>query len=402
MPLTLKNREARSVLLDLQGLARPRRRRLSNEELMTLIRQMGYVQLDTINTVERAHHMILFSRNQTYRHHQLKALLEQERTLFEGFTHDACVIPIDFYPHWRHRQRRTEKRIFESANWQKRLGPEPKKTIKRVMTRIREEGPLMSRDFDDASDGRGSWWGWGPSKAALECQWHAGKLAVTRRDGFQKVYDLTERVIPEQHRTSKPSQKETLDWKCRAALERLGFASCGEIARFWNSTKPAQVSAWAAPLIGNELIEIDVIEAGGAKRSVLAFADIEERLTKTQKAPKALRFLSPFDPLIRDRQRLERIFGFDYRIEIFVPEKNRKYGYYVLPIIEGDRLTGRADLKVHRKEGILEMKGLWLEPKVKLTPARQRALSSELERLAKFTGAQTIHADPAFKKAKTG
>ena len=383
-PLRISNRDARRLFLDLQGLARPPRQKLGPDSLHDLVRQLGFVQLDSINAVEHLH--------------------EERGDLFEHWTHDASIIPTEFYPHWRHRFAQVRKQL-PNPRWKQRLGPDGPKLVRAVKKRIEREGPLMSRDFEDK--GKGAWWGWGPSKTALEYLWRTGDLAIARREGFQKVYDLTERVIPDLHRAAAPSLKETVDWKCREALARLGVATTGEIAAFWASVSPKQAADWAKPRIGTELIEVEIAGGktgnnGSKPRTALAFADIEDRLAAAAAAPKKLRFLSPFDPVIRDRKRTERLFGFDYRIEVFVPEKKRQYGYYVLPVLEGDRFTGRADMKVHRKDGRLELKGLWLEKNVRLTPAREESLRKALARLGRFTGAATIDADAALRRTKAG
>ena len=390
-PFVIANRDARRLFMHTHGLSRPTRGKFSRDDLLGLIHQLGFVQLDSINTVERAHHMILYSRANKYKREDLAHLLEQERTLFEHWTHDASLIPTAFYPYWRHRFDHAKK-AANYPRWQNRLGPNGKKIIRTVRERIKSEGPLMSRDFEDK--GQGAWWGWGPSKTALEYLWRTGELAITGRQGFQKIYDLRDRVIPEDARThSKLSKAALIDWKCREALERLGFATPGDLARFWATVSPKDAAAWAAKQ--KDLIQVTVDTANKSKpRSMLAFADIEDRLAAAKAAPKAPRFLSPFDPLIRDRTRTENLFGFDYRIEIFVPEKKRQYGYYVLPILEGDRFTGRADIKVHRKEDRLEVKGLWLEKGVALTPKRQDGLSKALTGLAKFTGVTEVDWDP--------
>lgn len=397
MPLTISNEEMRRLILDRQALSCSPRGAFDTDDLQAMIRRLGYVQLDSINTVERAHHMILHSRADGYRHNQLKQAHEEDRSLFEHWTHDACLIPADFYPYWHHRFQRARKRT-PNPRWRERLGPDADKVIRAVRTRIRKEGPLMSRDFEDK--GKGTWWGWGPSKTALEYLWRSGELAIARRDGFQKVYDLAERTIPARHREKKPSLAETIDWKCREALTRLGAATPGEIAAFWASVSPKQASDWVNGKLGRGLIDVEIENADGSLRAAVAPASIEAEIAALAEPPSRLRFLSPFDPLISDRKRVERLFDFDYKVEIFVPEAKRKYGYYVLPILEGTKLTGRADLKVHRKEGRLEMKGLWLEPGVRLGKGRETAIRQALARLARFTGAETVAADAALRRAK--
>lgn len=396
-PLHMSNKQARHILLSRQGLADAPTGPFGPAKLKQMIHQLGYVQLDSINTVERAHHMILHSRADKYRHAHLHTLHEEEASLFEHWTHDACLIPTDFYPYWHQRFERATRHL-NSPRWQERIGPDAKKVIKNVKDRIKREGPLMARDFEDK--GQGAWWGWGPSKTALEFLWRAGDLAIARRDGFQKVYDLTERVIAETHRTEKPSEAATIDWKCREALKRLGVATSSEIAAFWASISPKEANAWVTAEIGKSLAPVTFETHNGETKNAVAFKELEDELTKIKAPHKRLRLLSPFDPVLRDRKRAERLFGFDYRIEVFVPEKKRQYGYYVLPILEGDKFTGRTDLKVHRKEGRLEMKGLWLEPGVKLSNTRETAIRGALSRLAKFTGASEIDADAALQRAK--
>ncbi|MEQ9520794.1 MAG: crosslink repair DNA glycosylase YcaQ family protein [Parvibaculum sp.] len=395
--LPISDKTARHLLLSRQGLSGAPTGPFDANNLKNLIHQLGYVQLDSINTVERAHHMILHSRADNYRHLHLQNLHEEEASLFEHWTHDACLIPTEFYPYW-HQRFQAASRHLNSPRWQERIGPDAKKVIKNVRARIKREGPLMARDFEDK--GKGAWWGWGPSKTALEFLWRTGDLAIARRDGFQKVYDLTERVVDESHRVRKPGPTETRNWKCTEALKRLGVATPTEIAAFWASVSIKEANAWVTENLERSLVQVAVHGKDGSIKNAIAFKELEDELPQLPKPHNRLRLLSPFDPVLRDRKRAERLFGFDYRIEVFVPEKKRQYGYYVLPLLEGDRFTGRTDLKVHRKEGRLEVKGLWLEPGINLSAAREAALRRALSRLAKFTGVTEIDADAALQHAK--
>lgn len=397
--LEIPNRDARRLFLDHHALSLAPAERHGDDETLALIRRLGFVQLDSINTVERAHHMILFSRAPGYRREQLSALHHDHAALFEHWTHDASLIPIEFYPHWRHRFRAAKARIAASPRWQDRIGEDGQKLLRKVRRRLRREGPLMARDFEDK--GAGGWWGWGPSKTALEMLWRTGEVAIARREGFEKVYDLAERVIPEELRKARPSETASTDWACREALDRLGIATPQEIAGFWKLASIANAKAWAAKALKRgEIVEVSVEGTDGSRQRAFAPADIEARLAQAAEAPQGIRFLSPFDPAIRDRKRALRLFGFDYRIEVFVPEKKRQYGYYVLPIMEGDRFIGRADMKAHRAEDRLEMKGLWLEPGVKLTGAREKKIRSAFATLARFTGTPAIEADAALRRAR--
>lgn len=387
----ISNRAARRLLLAVHGLSDDPTRRLDDDGLVALIERLGFVQVDSINTVARAHHHILFSRSQTYRPAQLTRMIESEAALFENWTHDAAVIPSRFYPYWRHRFARDRDRL--AARWRKWGRTDFERYLGRVVRRIRREGPLMARDFgrEDSKGGDG-WWDWHPEKTALEYLWRTGKLAVARRDGFQKVYDLPERVLPPEHLAARPTRAAFLEWKCRSALARLGFATPGEIAAFWGALSPAEATAWCAGRARRELAQTLVEPAAdGPPRRVLVPHDLPDRLPQLPEPPTRIRALSPFDPLVRDRARLERIFDFRYRIEVFVPAAKRKYGYYVFPLLEGDRFIGRTDLKVERRDsGVLRVQGLWLEPGIAMTRGRRHKLEAELNRLARFAGAERV------------
>ncbi len=398
----IRNRDARHWLLHLQGLASPPRQALGQDGLRDLITHIGFVQIDSINTVERAHHQILFSRNQTYRRDDLRALHEDDGAVFENWTHDAAIIPSVFYPHWRHRFAHIQDDL--RSRWRKWRRSGFEELIDGVRTTIERDGPTRARDLapnqlrGDPKQSGGTWWDWHPAKTALEYLWRTGEVAVARRDGFQKVYDLSERVIPAAHRAATVSRDETVDWACRSALDRLGFATSGELAAFWDAVSPKEAAEWCAARLGTDLRQVAVEPANGGKpRLCFAGADYRERLAPPP--PARLRVLSPFDPALRDRARTERLFGFRYRIEVFVPAARRQYGYYVFPLLEGARFVGRIDMKHARQEGALRVKRLWLEPNVRLTAGRRRKLEAELERIRKFTGADRLVFEQGYDRA---
>jgi uncharacterized protein len=225
-PFPLSNRDARRLFLSLKGLSEPPGRRLTPDSLHQLIDRIGFVQLDSIQVVERAHNHILFSRNETFRPKHLVHLHERERRLFEHWTHDAALIPIEHYPHWRHRHQRTLTQRTWRRFWEERMGGD-RSVLTQVKTRLSREGPLKNRDFESNRKGKSSWWGWSTHKAALEYLWFTGEVAIVGRDGFQKIYDMAERVIPAEHRAQTTSRAETVDWACQSALTRLGVAKSG-------------------------------------------------------------------------------------------------------------------------------------------------------------------------------
>jgi uncharacterized protein YcaQ len=251
----------------------------------------------------------------------------------------------------------------------------------------------------------GGWWDWHPEKTALEYLWRTGELAVARREGFQKVYDLAERVIPAAHREAAPDRAALIDWACRGALERLVFATSGELAAFWGAVTPGEAATWCRDRLGRDLVEVAVEgaprgrAANGKPRPAYARPDFRERLAEMPAPPGGIRVLSPFDPLVRDRARTERLFGFRYRIEVFVPEARRRYGYYVFPLLERDRLIGRIDMARAKDDGALSVTGLWLEPRLALTKSREDRLAAELDRLARFVGVDAVRFENGFLKS---
>jgi uncharacterized protein len=393
-PARVSAHSARLLLLDSQGLLDDPARRVTPAAVRTLVERMGFVQIDSINVVERAHHLILASRLDQYRPTILARLLERDRLLFEHWTHDASAIPVRWYPHWRHRFVRYDRRMRSNTWWRQRIGENPDALLAEVRDRIEREGPLLSADFEHDGES-GGWWAWKPQKAALEHLWRTGTLAVARRVNFNKVYDLTERVLPEACALPAPEQDEHVAWACSTAIERLGAATPSELAAFWGAVALAEARAWCDRAAALGAIEPVVIESedGGKPRRAFAVTDWRERLERAPAPPGRMRLLSPFEPVIRDRARTRRLFNFEYTFEAFVPAAKRRYGYYVMPMLERDRLVGRADLKLHRADGRLEVRGLWWEPGVKATKARRAHLEAALARLAELVGADRVSID---------
>jgi uncharacterized protein YcaQ len=382
MTLKISNRDARRLWLDAQGLSAPPTGPL---DVAAIIRRLGFVQLDTIQVLARAHHHILWSRNQHYREPMLDRLL-RERAVFEHFTHDASAIPMEFYPFWRRRFRQMEERV---RGWEWHRGMLDEAGRNRIKARIEAEGPLSTKAFDTKVPGKREMWKRPPHKLSLDYMWYAGELSTSHRHNFTKYYDLTERVIPERFRRDERPEEEQIEWLCRAALERLAFGTEGDVQRFWAAVSPAEVRGWAhANRDSLRIVEIEGRD--GSWRRALALAGIEARLDAAPPPTSRLRLLSPFDPVIRDRTRLERLFGFEYRIEIFVPAAKRRWGYYVYPLLEGDRFVGRIEVKAERGAGRLVVMRLWPEPGIAWTAARDAKLAAELDRIARFVGVREV------------
>lgn len=381
--LKIKNRDARRLWLGAQGLASAPTGPL---DVLQIIKDLGFVQLDTIRIVARAHHHIIWSRNQNYREALLGKLLSEDRSVFEHFTHDASVLPMDFYPMWARQFQRLGKRVSRSAYYRTNLKQSDLASIK---ARILDEGPLSTRAFDTKITGNKKAWARPPHKLALDHMWYSGELSTSYRKNFHKFYDLSERVIPAAIRNRKHSDGEQIDWLCRTALDRLAFGTLGEIQRFWAATEAREVKAWAKN-IEDELVAVNIESADGNRFTYMAPREIEQRLAETPSPTTRLRIINPFDPIVRDRARLSRLFGFDYRIEIFVPAAKRRWGYYVYPLLEGDRFVGRIEVKADRNAGLLNVTNIWAEAGIKWTAGRSRKLNAELDRLARFVGAKVV------------
>lgn len=395
MVAVLTNTAARRHFMARHGLAGAGAGPGRGADLAGVIHDLGFVQLDSVNTFARAHDAILWARRRSYRPRALELALARDRAVFEHWTHDAAAIPMAFFPHWRLRFQRDAARL--AARWAKDRRAGFMEKSEAVLRHIADNGPCGSGDVGaDETRGSGGWWDWHPSKTALEYLWRSGELSVCHRSGFRKVYDLTERVIPAEVLNARPHPQDTVDWLCGAALDRLGFATSGEIAAFWDTVTPQEAKTWTAEALARrDVIEIDVETADGQQRRCLARPDLLD--CPPPEPPGGVRILSPFDPMLRDRARAERLFGFRYRIEIFVPAPKRVYGYYVFPVLEGDRLIGRVDMK--RDGGCLAVRAFWPEPGLRIGDGRRKRLEAELTRAARFGGCDTIRRAPDWLRA---
>lgn len=336
-----------------------------------MLEQLGFVQLDSINAVARAQELTLHARLPNYRHESLFELLPQRRA-FEHWTHDASMLPASSWPYWSERFRQRGGGVLRSNWWRERMGPNFQDVFDMVLDRLRQEGPLQSKDFTSEHKSAGGWWNWKPEKAALEHLWLSGQISVIKRRNFQKFYDLSSRFLGEPA-VSPP--EDWVDWACRGALERLGVATATEIAAYWRLVSVTQAREWCRG-------QLSVRDNLG--RAAVAVADWRERAAAV-KIPRKLRLLAPFDPIVRDRARALRLFGFDYRFEAFVPAAKRQHGYYTLPILDGAELVGRVTPK--RQDGQLcELSIHWEKPP---GAARLQRYREAWERLGAFLSLST-------------
>ncbi|MBL4838798.1 MAG: YcaQ family DNA glycosylase [Kordiimonadaceae bacterium] len=383
MALTLDNHTMRRLWLDTNGLLSTPSGPL---DVVAIIKKMGFVQLDTIQNVSRAHHHILWSRHPEYREPILDELLSAKEHIFEHFTHDASILPMDMYPMWQRRFKRLKEWLERSSYH----NPAHVKDWKdALLERIAEEGPLSTKDFDSKTKGTKKTWSRPPHKQVLEYLWYSGVLATSHREKFHKFYDLAEYVIPAAFLDTQISEAEQVNWLCRAALTRLSVGSMKEIKEFWDAKDIAEVKCW---IEANKQAVIPVTWETDSGEWINAYAleDIEDRIRKIAPNPSQMKIINPFDPAVRDRKRLQSIFGFEYKLEVFVPAAKRRWGYYVYPILEGDSFVGRIEAKADRKAKCLNVLNFWAEEGVKWGAGRKEKLEAELMRFARLASLDTV------------
>ncbi|MGB0799203.1 MAG: winged helix-turn-helix domain-containing protein, partial [Planktomarina sp.] len=357
MTNVISNRIARLAFLDRHALNRAP----SGGNAQSILQQLHFVQLDSINTAARAHDLIMWSRCQTYKPQHLRETVDSQRVAFEAWTHDASILPMDQYPHWQHKFAHDKARL--ERRWSSDRRGDFLAQTQKIIEQIATHGPVGSGDVGVGEKrGSGGWWDWHPSKTALEYLWRTGQIAVTRRDGFRKLYDLSAHVIPGEFLAHQTEWAETCDWACLTAIKALGFANAKEIADFFELVPVTDARAWVSEgLKSGRLSPVLVQGADRTTTEQVCLTDNIETLQNVTPSTKRARILSPFDPAIRNRKRALELFGFDYRIEVFVPQAKRTYGYYVFPILDGTTFVGRIDMKANRKTSTLEIIGYWPE-----------------------------------------
>jgi len=373
---TVSVAQLRRYVVAHQGYA-TRFRRARAADVAATVSRLGAVQLDSISTVGRAHRLTLTSRIGDYPERTVSQLLKQGR-IFEYWAHEACLVPIEDYPLFK---RRMEQ--LRDQHWWGRKHDHDPALKEAVLGALREHGALPTRFFEGG--GGGGMWNWKPEKRILEDLFAAGEVVVSGRDGFQRLYDLPERVIPrEQLEAPVPSEAEfrrayaLRAVKGRGALTESGIAEHCRFQGGAGAMRPVVDS-----LVSDGLVRRVAVDDGGPPVVVPAGAEIDGRATGGV-------LLCPFDNLVWDRAFLRRVFGFDHVIEVYKPEPQRVFGYYVLPFLYGDRLVGRADLKSDRAEGVLRVKAFHVEPKVRRSAALQTALDRALDRLSRVLGLERV------------
>ena len=377
----LSQAAARRRVLSAQGLLGGPRFGEGKTGALAAIEHLGYVQIDTIAVVERAHHHTLWSRIPGYSPSQLHELQSKDRSVFEYWSHAAAFLPMrDF----RFALRRMEAFAKGRRHWFRR----DNKVRRYVLDRIRAEGPLRARDFEAPAGHRGgSWFEWKPAKSALEQLFWCGELMVRERRRFEKVFDLRERVLPALTDTRMPSEEEFLRHLITTTLRAQGLASAREIAY---QRRPSSVKLLKVLREMSEAGEVSKFCVEGIPDEIYyGFKDIG--WTADKGGGGDVHILSPFDNLVIQRKRLSRLFGYDYQIECYVPEPKRKFGYFCLPLLRGADFLGRLDAKADRAAGVLRIVAFHWEHPSRSFSCHRAALIAAIEKFALFNACPKIH-----------
>ncbi|MBS5772889.1 MAG: YcaQ family DNA glycosylase [Enterobacter cloacae] len=377
---------ARHLHLAAQGLLRKPSRRAKPDDILPTIRRMSLLQIDTINIVARSPYLVLFSRLGAFEPHWLDDALRNGE-LMEYWAHEACFLPREDFALVRHRMLAPDKMGWKYRQaWMQEHAAE----IEQLIAHIEQHGPVRSADFEHPRKGTSGWWEWKPHKRHLEGLFTAGKVMVIERRNFQRVYDLTQRVMPQWDDVRDMlSQEQAEAIMLEKSARSLGLFRAQWLADYYRLRRPALAQALAQMQEAQTILPVNVEGLGPAWLHASLLSLLEqaqaEKLTATHSA-----VLSPFDPVVWDRKRAEQLFGFSYRLECYTPAPKRQYGYFVLPLLHRGRLVGRMDAKMHRKTGVLEVIALFLEegisPSLQLEKGLQRAITD----FARWQGAQRI------------
>ncbi len=342
------------------------------------MRRLSCVQLDSISTVERSHRIALGARVGDYPRETVSRLLRRGR-LIEYWAHEACLLPAEDWPLFRPAMQIGGRRWYGEVD---RTHPHLRE---HVLAEIRERGPLGSRHFDGAAT-QGEMWGWKPAKRMLELLWNQGDLVVAGRQGFQRLYDVPERVLPSELLAAPtPAEPQRLRELVTRAVRARGVLTERGVVEHWRLSRgAARVRDAVESLVADGVLARLAVDDGGPP--VLVPAGIELDLP----APSSAVLLSPFDNLLWDRPFARRILGFDHLIEVYKPAPQRRFGYYVLPLLWRDRIVGRADLKSDRAAGALLVKAFHREDRVRASGALDGAFDRALDRLRRVIGLETV------------
>ncbi len=399
--LLLDAGQARALHLAAQGLLRPPRRRATKGDVREAVARMSLLQIDTIHVVARSPYLVLFSRLGPYAPAWLDELLA-EAALFECWAHEACFAPIE---DWALHRRVAETRSHWFLDRARRLLRRNGEEMRAFLAHVGARGPVKAADFERPAGARGKpgWWSWKKEKRWLEAWLALGELMVARRENFQRVYDLRSRVHPAADGLALPGAEEARRTLVERAVRALGVTQARWVHDYFR-TRPRLRDEDLRPLAEEGILVEAAVEGwrapGWVHRDHLAAA---ERIRAGRLRATRTALLSPFDPVVWDRERAAGMFGFEYRLECYLPAARRRHGYYVLPVLRRGALVGRLDAKAHRAEGIFEVRALRLEPGVRPGEELLRDLARAVGSCARWHGTPVVRlratAPPALRGA---
>jgi uncharacterized protein len=380
------NAEARRIALAAQGLASPKRDGAANWTRMAKsIETMGLLQIDSVNVLCRSHYLPVFSRAGAYGQDTLDARTHggRKRTFFEYWAHEASFLPMKLYPlmRWKMERARQGDGTYEGVH---KFAREHRAYVKRTLEEVRARGPTTVSDLTEPGERSGHWWGWSKGKYALEYLFDTGEVTAAKREGFERFYDLPERVIPSDALNAPaPPAREAIRALLDLSGQALGIATEFDLRDYFR-----------LPVADTKTGIAELVEAG--RLAPVAVKDWKHQAylhigAAIPRKAAAQALVSPFDPICWERDRTERMFGFRYRIEIYTPKPKRVYGYYVLPFLLGDRFAARVCLKADRQAGVLRANAIHLEDGADAGET-SAALAMELERMAGWLGLGGVQA----------
>jgi uncharacterized protein YcaQ len=362
-PAAFSRRAVAALFLARQHLGRPRARRLTAASLLAFVEDVGGLQIDSINVVERGHHLTLWSRFGPYDRRTVERIAYRRRLLFEYWAHAACLVPVSHYPAWRRAMLDYCVRSRSWGSWLQRN----RRVLRAVEGAIAARGPLGSADFEHrrAPGSGGGWWDWKPAAHALDFLWMSGRTLVHSRPHFRKRFELAERVMPEAVAAEPLTREGFRRWHLRQSLRALGAASEADLRMYLTYPRIGAADRRLSLRAALEAGEVVDVEVEGERGRWLALAEDIPALAaagRKRRPAAGTTLLSPFDSFLWHRDRTRRLFGFDYTLEVYTPGHKRVHGYYSLPIFHDGQLVGRLDPKTHRAERRLEVRAVHFEP----------------------------------------
>jgi uncharacterized protein YcaQ len=391
---TLSNLQARRIALVAQGFAAPKRDGTANwTRIESAIAKMNLLQIDSVNVLVRSHYLPVFARAGHYSHDTLdqRTFGKRKRRFFEYWAHEASLLPLDFYPLLRWKMERALRGAGEHK-YLETFAREQKAYVDEVRRHVKASGPIAVGDLPDPGGRTGNWWGWNKGKIALEYLFHTGEVTAATRRVFERLYDLPERVLPAETLNAPAlPEEDAVRRLIDLSAQSMGVASEADLRDYFRL--PVDAFKKALPQVIEEGILVPVKVEGWTVKG------FRHRNTGAPRKAGSHALLSPFDPLVWERSRAERLFDFHYRIEIYTPQEKRIFGYYVLPFLEGDRLTARFCLKADRQGGVLRVNASHGEDNIDAVRTAEAA-APELRRMAQWLGLDDVAAAARGSLAK--